>query len=81
MRRSQEFGQSGKIPVYMCFVGPQKVYDSVDQELWIVLGWFGVPKKILTRISQSFECKLTCVWVEMSTRNSVTSHRSCGMDQ
>ena len=33
VRRLQELGRQRKIPLYMCFVDPQKAYDSVDREL------------------------------------------------
>ena len=33
VRRLQELGRHSKILLYMCFVGLQKSYDSVDREL------------------------------------------------
>ena len=40
----------------MCFIDLQKAYDSVDRELlWVVLGRFGVPEKMLTVIRQFHE--------------------------
>ena len=47
VRRLQDLGRARKIPLYMCFIGLQKAYDSVDRELlWVVLARFGVPEMI-----------------------------------
>ena len=57
VRRLKKPGRARKIPLYMCFIGLQKAYDSVDRELllWVVLARFGVPEKMLTVISQFHE--------------------------
>ena len=56
VRQLQELGRARKIHLYMCFIDPQKAYDSVDRELlWVVLARFGVPEKILTVILQFHE--------------------------
>ena len=40
----------------MCFIDPQKAYDSVDRELlWVVRARFGVTEKMLTVIRQFHE--------------------------
>ena len=53
VRRLQELVRQRKIPLYMCFVDPQKVYDSVDQELlWKVLARAGVPSVMIDIICQ-----------------------------
>ena len=56
VRRLQELERARKIPLYMCFIDLQKVYDSVDRELlWLVLARFGVPEKMLSVIRQFHE--------------------------
>ena len=56
VRRLQEFGRARKVPLYMCFIDPQKMFDSVDRELLrVVLARFGVPEKMLTVIRQFHE--------------------------
>ena len=56
VRRLQELGRAKKIPLYTCFIEPQKAYVSVDRELlWLVLARFGVPEKMLTVIRQFHE--------------------------
>ena len=53
VRRLQELARRRRIPLYMCFVDPQKAYDSVDRELlWKVLARAGVPEEILAAIRQ-----------------------------
>ena len=53
VRRLQELGRQRKIPLCMCFVDLQKVYDSVDQELlWNVLAQAGVPSVMVDVICQ-----------------------------
>ena len=54
VRRLQELGRQRKIPLYMCFVDPQKAYDSVDRELllWKVLARAGVPSVMIDVIRQ-----------------------------
>ena len=51
VRRLQELGRESKVPLYVCFVGLQKAYESVDRELlWEVLARFSVPAKLLAVI-------------------------------
>ena len=53
VRRLQELARRRRIPLYMCFVGLQKAYDSVDLELlWKVLARAGVPEEMITVIHQ-----------------------------
>ena len=55
VRRLQELGRARKVPLYMCFIDPQKMFDSVDRELLrVVLARFGVPE-MLTVILQFHE--------------------------
>ena len=53
VRRLQELGLQRKIPLYMCFVDLQTVYDSVDRELlWKVLALAGEPSVMIDIIRQ-----------------------------
>ena len=53
VRRLQELSRQRKTPLYMCFVGLQKAYDSVDRELlWKVLARAGVPSVMIDVIRQ-----------------------------
>ena len=53
VRRLQELGRQRKIPLYMCFVDLQNVYDSVDRELlWKVLARADVPSVMIDFIHQ-----------------------------
>ena len=53
VRRLQELCRQRKIPLYMCFVDPQKAYDSVDRQLlWKVLARAGVPSVMIDIIRQ-----------------------------
>ena len=48
LRRLQELGRKGGVPLFLCFVDIQKAYDSVDRTLlWQVLTRFGVPPQML----------------------------------
>ena len=56
VRRLQELRRASRTPQYMCFIDPQKAYDSVDLELlWVVTTRVGVPEKMLTVIRQFYE--------------------------
>ena len=53
VRRLQELARRRRIPLYMCCVGLQKAYDSVDRELlWKVLARAGVPEDMIAVIRQ-----------------------------
>eukprot|EP00903_Cladosiphon_okamuranus_P006755 g6589.t1 len=52
VRRLQ--GRRRRIPVYMCFVAPQKACDSVDREMpWQVLAWAEIPAEMIAAIRRS----------------------------
>ena len=51
VRRLQELGRKGGVPLFLCFIDLQKAYDSVDHTLlWQVLTRFGVPPQMLAVI-------------------------------
>ena len=62
IRRLQELARKKQIPLYVCFVGLTKAYDSVDRTvLWIALTHFGVPQKIISAIRLStMACEHAC---------------------
>ena len=62
VRRLQEMGRGGRIPLFLCFIDLQKAYDSVDRALlWKVLQRIGVPPRMLTIIRQFHEGMRACV--------------------
>ncbi|CAM9400878.1 unnamed protein product, partial [Sphacelaria rigidula] len=51
VRRLQELGRPSNVPIGVCFIDLQKVYDSVDRTLqWEVLARFGVPSRMIAII-------------------------------
>ena len=51
VRRLQELGRKGGVPLFLCFIDLQKAYDSVDCTLlWQVVTRFGVPPQMLAII-------------------------------
>ena len=62
VRRLQELAQKKRNPLYACFIGLTKAYDSVDRTLlWIVLARFGVPQNMITVIRQFHDGVRACV--------------------
>ena len=44
----QELGRKARVPLFLCFIDLQKVYDSVDRTLlWQVLARFGTPPQMI----------------------------------
>ena len=53
VRRLQGLGRKARVPLFLCFIGLQKAYDSVDRTfLWQVLARFGVPPQMIEVICQ-----------------------------
>ena len=53
IRRLQELGRKARVPLFLCFVDPKRVFGSVDRTLlWQVLAPFGVPPHIIEVIRQ-----------------------------
>ena len=62
VRRLQELGRKGRVPLFLCFIDFQKAYDSVDRTLlWQVLTCLGVPPQILAVIRQFHDGMRACV--------------------
>ena len=62
VRRLQELARKKRIPLYVCFIGLNKAYDSVDRTLlWTVLARFGVPQIIISVIRQFHDGMRACV--------------------
>ena len=58
----QKLAPKEGIPLYVCFIGITKVYDSVDRTLlWTELVRFGVPQKMISVIRQFHDGIRTCV--------------------
>ena len=56
VRRLQELARRRGVPLYMCFVGLQKAYDSVDRKLpWKVLARAGVSEEMIAIIRQFYD--------------------------
>ena len=50
VRRLQELGRKARMPLFLCFFGLQKAYDSVDYtRLWQVLTGFGVSSQMIEK--------------------------------
>ena len=48
--RLQELGRKARMPLFLCFIDLQKLYDSVDHtHLWQVLTRFGVPPQMIEK--------------------------------
>ena len=53
VRRLQELERKARVPLFLCVIGPQKAYDSVDRTLlWQGLARFGVPPQMVEVIRQ-----------------------------
>ena len=60
--RLQELARKKRIPLYVCFIGLTKAYDSVDRTLlWTVLARFGVLQKMISVICQFHDGMRACV--------------------
>ena len=57
IRRLQELTQKKRIPLYVCFIGLTKAYNSVDRTLlWTIFARFGVPQNMTSVIRQFHDC-------------------------
>ena len=55
-------GRKACVPLFLCFVDLQKVYDSVDRTLfWQVFARFGVPPQMIEVIRQFHDGMRACV--------------------
>ena len=55
-RNLEELGRKARVPLFLCFIDLQKVYDSVDRTLlWQVIARFGVPPYIMTAVIRHFQ--------------------------
>ena len=62
IRRLQELARKKRIPLYVCFIGLTKAYDSVDGTLlWTVLARFSVPHNMISDIRQFHDSMRACV--------------------
>ena len=62
VRRLQELGRKARVPLFLCFIDLQKVYDSVDRTLlWQVLARFGTPPQMIEVIRQFHDGMRACV--------------------
>lgn len=55
VRRLQQLvGEEKNVHMYVCFIDPQKTYDSVDRSLlWTVLARYGLPAKMISSFASS----------------------------
>ena len=77
VRRLQEFRRDRKLALYICFIVPQKAYDSVDRELsWKRCSRFGAPEKMLAVIRHFHDgMRLACIQMTASTQKGLMSRR------
>ena len=62
IRWLQELARNKRIPLYICFIGITKAYDSVDRTLlWTALARFGVPQIMIWVIRQFHDGMRACV--------------------
>ena len=62
VRRLQELGRKARVPLFLCFIGLQKAYDSVYRTLlWQVLARFGVPLQMIEVIYHFHDGMKACV--------------------
>ena len=62
VRRLQELGRKARVPLFLCFIDLQKVYDSVDRTLLRqVLARFGTPPQMIEVIRQFHDGMRACV--------------------
>ena len=62
IRRLQELTRKRRIPLYLCFIGLTKAYDSVDLTLlWKVLARFDVPQNMIAVIRRFHDGMRACV--------------------
>ena len=62
VRRLQEIGRKAGVSLFMCFIDPQKAYDTVDRTLlWQVLTRIGVPPQMIAVIQQFHDGMRACV--------------------
>ena len=62
IRRLLELVRMRRIPLYVCFIGLTKAYDSVDRTfLWTVLARFRVSQSMISVIRQFHDSMPACV--------------------
>ena len=62
IRRMQGLTWKKRTPLYVCFIGLTKAYNSVDRTPpWIVLARFGVPQNLVSVIRQFHDVVRACV--------------------
>ena len=62
VRRLQETGRKAGVSLFMCFIGLQKAYGTVDRTLlWQVLTRIGVPPQMIAVIQQFYDGMRACV--------------------
>ena len=62
VRQLQELARKKHIPLYVCFFGLSRAYDSVDRTLlWTVLARFAVPQNKISVIRHFHDRKRVCV--------------------
>ena len=58
----QVLGRNASVPLFLCFIGLQKAYDSVDRTLlWQVLVRFGVSPKVVAVVCHFYDMMRACV--------------------
>ena len=70
VRRLQEIGRKAGVSVFMCFIGLQKAYHTVDCTLlWQVFTRIGVPPQMIAVIQQFYDGMRTCVRADDGVRS------------
>ena len=62
VRRLQGIGRKAGVPLFMCFIDPQKAYDTVGRTLlWQVFTRIGVPSQMIAVIQPFHDRMRACV--------------------
>ena len=62
VRRLQEIGRKAGLSLFMCFIDPQKAYNTVDRTLlWQVFTRIGVAPQMIALIQQLHDEMRACV--------------------